>query len=185
MIFRAAGAIVLPLNLFLASSSLSAVEEGARINPFKFDTREWALEEMRRCTRSRVEDGIPTTWSIPDRKCYRFQPERRFTGIFVDEFEGQQFIEGIGLKPPYDGRGGHIWLQFDEHSKGLNLIRRGEGSTKIWLIEFDGRRNRDPGYFGHLGASNGLILVDQVRSAKLLHEVGGYVGPDLLTRAEF
>lgn len=122
-------------------------------------------------------DGHVENRFVGSRNCYRFEPARLFSGIYVDEFEGQRFLEGAHGPPPYQPRD-RIWLELDDGLRA-ELRRRlppdQRGRTRIWQIEILGRKAIGRGGFGHLGGSDGLIVVDAVRSAGLVATLDGYL----------
>jgi hypothetical protein len=120
-----------------------------------------------------------TLGSLPTDQCYKMQRPRRYRGIWINEFEGQQFIpEGVTLpewprtNPRSPGwreqferaRAASIWLSVDRAMTDDDVRRTG----RRMLIEFIGRQTAYPGNYGHMGMSGNEIIVDRVISLKVL-----------------
>ena len=116
--------------------------------------------------------GSNSFGSLPTDQCYKMDPPRRFKGIWVDEFEGQQFIPSDVSVP--DGAAGgaksrgrsnvadrarpaRIWIDASRVSTGQP--RRGAGR---YFIDFVGRKTTYPGAHGHFGMSDHEIIVDRL-----------------------
>ena len=122
-----------------------------------------------------ISDG--SIGSLPTDQCYRMEEPRRYRGVWIDEFEGQQFIPE-GTTPPawpraYSKSPGWraqadraqaaaIWLDVDRVKLGHDFSN---GSRKM-LIDFVGRKTMFPGSYGHMGMSGSEIIVDRVISIK-------------------
>ena len=119
-----------------------------------------------------------TLGSLPTDQCYKMQRPRRYRGIWINEFEGQQFIpEGVTLpewprtNPRSPGwreqferaRAASIWLDVDRAMSDDDVRRAG----RRMLIEFIGRQTAYPGNYGHMGMSGNEIIVDRVISLKI------------------
>ncbi|ATY32246.1 hypothetical protein CVN68_09875 [Sphingomonas psychrotolerans] len=106
-------------------------------------------------------------------QCYKMQEPRRYRGIWINDFEGQEFIpEGTtaaewpggdakspGWREGFERvRAAKIWLD-------VSRVKPGRGSEydgREMLIEFIGRKTLYPGHHGHLGMSGHEIIVDRV-----------------------
>lgn len=115
--------------------------------------------------------------SLPLDQCYKMDPPRRFRGIWIDEFEGQQFIPE-GTTPPEWPRGdpkspgwrkqadlaiaGSIWLDVSRTDVRRQRQRRG-GRV---FVEFIGRKTMYPGNYGHMGMFGQEIIVDRLISRR-------------------
>lgn len=100
---------------------------------------------------------------IGNEQCYRFNPPVRMRGIWLDEFEGSEFLPNATKAPagwPYSRDA--IWLDFTRHE---SLLANGNGERRAFAIEFIGRRATFPGSYGHLGGSRHLVIVDKLLSA--------------------
>lgn len=138
-------------------------------------------DPMRRCYTTTREPGGTTRYDyVGARACYDFLPPRRFTGVYVDEFEGQMFIEGAREAARYTIPCRWVWFTVDEKSdvrawKGFNPQ---DDLSSVWLLDFVGRETRPAagglmGY-GHLGASDAEVIVDRIVSARLVGTYEGY-----------
>ncbi len=104
---------------------------------------------------------------------------RRFRGVWIDEFEGQQFIPE-GSDPPEWPRGdmrtpgaaelfekaraARIWL--DKSRVDLTPFRANR--SKKMFVEFVGRKTKYTGSYGHMGMSGNTIIVDRMIALKSL-----------------
>jgi hypothetical protein len=131
------------------------------------------------CTslKSDIVVGLPTD------QCYRMDEPRRYRGVWIDEFEGQQFIPE-GTRPPKwpDGnsrtpgwrkrleqaRLASIWLD----TSRATFAKKPRVGGRKW-IEFVGRKTRYPGLYGHLGMSGHEIIVDRVIALRECPPKGG------------
>lgn len=131
------------------------------------------------------EGSFSYTEFVGSRNCYNFQASREFKGIYIDEFEGQRFIEGAVSSERYSPID-NVWLEFDEKSDlgSVGAMKGQMRGTRIWQIEFEGQKAVQTlgGSFGHLGGSDGLILVNRLKSARLLHEQEGYLSEAVIVR---
>jgi hypothetical protein len=114
-----------------------------------------------------------TFGSLPDDQCVKMGGPRRYRGVWVDEFEGQQFIPA-GTTPPHwphsDPRSPE-WREQSElirrasiwfDTERLNLNRKSHQFGKRWLIEFIGRKTKYAGSYGHMGMSGQEIVADRL-----------------------
>ncbi len=146
-------------------------------------------------TRCNLPDEVQSDGSriwrfLPDRDCFDFGSAQRFTGIYFDEFEGQLFIEGAPGGPPYQQPQERIWPTFDEKTIYRGDTKRvmspdDSGATRVFEVEWIGRKTVRAGHYGHFGMSQRGMIVDQVIKVRLLHKVEGYAGPDLLIRQKY
>lgn len=113
--------------------------------------------------------------SLPTEQCYKMEPARRYRGVWIDAFEGQQFIPE-GTKAPEWPRGSpkspewrkeadraiaaRIWLDVDRTKLG----HKWQQGVRTAFIEFIGRKTKYPGNYGHMGMSGQEIIVDRVIS---------------------
>lgn len=122
-------------------------------------------------------DGHTSFGFIGDRRCYTFEASQTFSGIYIDEFEGHRFIAGASGLPPYHPRD-NIWFSIDEPARQAlmrNIPPERRRWTKLWQIVFVGRKANGPGGFGHLGGFDGLVVVDQIKSATVIASIDGYL----------
>lgn len=106
--------------------------------------------------------------------CY--QPLSRIRGIYVDEFEGGAFLEGIqgnaDIAIPCENP---VELSF-RSQRIQGAIAQGGGTTRLWLLDFEGRKTPEWPYkrtFVPLtwGGSNKVIVVEHIYSRRLLAHV--------------
>lgn len=121
--------------------------------------------------------------SLPIDQCYKMDAPRRYRGVWIDEFEGQQFIPE-GTKVPEWPRGdpkspewrkqanetiaATIWLDVERTELGH---KRQQGGRRIF-IEFIGRKTMYPGNYGHMGMAGQEIIVDRVISQRECPQTG-------------
>jgi hypothetical protein len=108
---------------------------------------------------------------------------RRYRGVWVDEFEGQQFIPE-GTREPEWPRGdpkspewrkqadqaiaATIWLDVER----AKLSHKWQQGGRRVFIEFVGRKTMYPGNYGHMGMSGQEIIVDSVISQRECPQTG-------------
>lgn len=118
-----------------------------------------------------------TIGSLPTDQCYKMEPARRYRGIWIDAFEGQQFIPEEAKAPEWP-RGdpksatwrkdveraisATIWLDVERVKLGHKWQQGGRKA----FIEFDGRKIMFTGNYGHMGMSGQEIIVDRVISLR-------------------
>jgi hypothetical protein len=118
--------------------------------------------------------------------CGEYGPSTSFRGIYIDEFEGQSFLEGAQPASVYQ-TDEHVWLTIvpDADISAFNEIDPDEASdSRIWLVHFSGRNSTRNAAYGHFGMFDSEILVEKVKSAELLNEFDGYV-PETVLQREF
>ncbi|WP_298200188.1 hypothetical protein [Novosphingobium sp.] len=111
------------------------------------------------------------------RECYRFASSRRYSGVFVDEFEGPRFLDGAVGLPPYRVSRAYT-LEIDRFTQGARLgdLRvRPPGQSRLWRITFVGRQAIGTARTGPRRRQDGIILADRVESAELLSVYRGYL----------
>jgi hypothetical protein len=120
--------------------------------------------EDERCWRSEVHNGIKVQAYLGDRACLSFDPPRTIEGVWINQFEGSEFFEGARDLSDVGKRRESVWFRHDEQSTGLARVAGGHA----YRIRFLGRNVKDMhrracfnGY-GHMGCSEGLVLVDSV-----------------------
>ena len=116
-----------------------------------------------------------------DYACFKMQPQRRFSGIWLDEFEGSVFLEGV-TEPSealrriraVDRRGpAGEWLgwsmSLDDLDPSLRRALERSATARLVYLEFDGRRTAYRGRYGHMGMSESEVIVDRVIAARPVH----------------
>ena len=105
--------------------------------------------------------------------CYRFEKPRRFKGVWLYEFEGSIFLEGVTSVPstrpsPRDA----AWLMYDPANIDPKPDYRGTAKggncfpIHAFEVEFIGQSN--PERHGHFGLFGSEIWVQKMLSAKTL-----------------
>jgi hypothetical protein len=116
--------------------------------------------------------------SLPTDHCYKMGEPQRFSGVWIDEFEGQEFIpDGVALPElPQDRRSpefmkkyrelraASIWLDVDRAGLGYDF----NNGTRRVHVQFIGRKAVYPWNYGHMGAWRNYIIVDRVISHRKL-----------------
>lgn len=102
-------------------------------------------------------------------------PPRRYRGVWIDEFEGQQFIPEGQPAPEWPSteagtpgwgetferaRAATIWLSVDRAGIGHDF----KNGPRRMRVEFVGRETLYPGAYGHMGMSDKEIVVDTMVS---------------------
>lgn len=100
---------------------------------------------------------------------------RRFSGVWLYEFEGSTFIEGAteipAQRPAYDQTD---WLEWDDQPRLEDLVEDSLGDGDCYPVQpfrvtFVGRRTRNPfGGAGHMGLWRSTVTVRQTLSAERL-----------------
>ncbi len=130
------------------------------------------------CRREERSGGVVTVMPGPDRDCRRYRAARSSEGVWIDEFEGSQFVEGARSYDEARRRRASnptvYWLAFDKRSEMTKVVPRRHGTAyRIRLIaremlpEAQRSRFSLPG-FGHMGMWHRSLLVDVVRSAEVI-----------------
>lgn len=126
--------------------------------------------------------AFPVNFEQRDRGC--FGPPERVTGIFIDEFEGQFFLEGVAPSSTYRIPCDWMALIMDDLSvmpTQPNPLTEKRGG-RIWYVEFLGRRSPDWNFdkavlsYGLMGNSQSALIVDEMTSAILIRTYTGYSG---------
>lgn len=135
-----------------------------------------------RCTTKDTSEGLTFYGRKLARTCRAWNAPRSYHGIFIQEFEGDRFIENAVPALRYVSKR-RIWLAFDQKSDASRVpeLKAPDGHTKIWHVAFVGRSNHYAGRFGHLGMSDGEVLVDRVISARKLATYDGYLPDGVVT----
>lgn len=109
----------------------------------------------------------------PEDQCFAFGPPKRMRGLWRTYFEGSLFCPEPArtCEPSKEGKGpegyfvNDIWLHVaDPIWKARNDAHDFE--TSLYAVDFIGRRNERPGFFGHMGLSRNEVIVDRMIAAK-------------------
>ena len=117
-------------------------------------------------------NGHTVLSELDPRNCNDWQSPRVFDGIYVDEFEGQRFLEGAKSAERYVSRD-RVWLNLDHRTQlgPLVPIRPDDGKTRVYHVRFSGRKTARPGRYGHFGMSSEEIVVDRILQARLVSTI--------------
>ena len=117
--------------------------------------------------------------SLPTDQCFKMEKPQRYRGVYVDAFEGQEFIpEGTtevefpisdpdrdAWKAKFErAHAAAIWLDVSR----VSVPHDPNGRSRKMLIEFVGRKTMYSGSYGHMGMSGNEIIVDRVISVRPL-----------------
>jgi hypothetical protein len=126
------------------------------------------------CADARIVDGAKVIEGRPLDQCYKMEPQRRFRGIWLDQFEGSRFYEGLTnvqqVRAAIEAR-----LKQRERSSEWLSFAKEDASTepsptaRLVSVEFLGRRTAYPGRYGHMGISGSEVLVDRMIAARSLY----------------
>ena len=101
-------------------------------------------------------------------ECYKFDPPRRWRGIYFGAFEQSRFCPAPAIECSYDTPGETIWLK---PGPSMTIPRyNGEATSVLFEIDFVGRKTSYRGNYGHLGGSDQEIIIDRLISMKRLEE---------------
>ena len=129
-------------------------------------------------------DDVKFVASKPTDECFKMEKPRRFRGIWIDEFEGSTFYEGITSVSAAKRRMASNSAAPDSKVEWLTWHRGNrvpELTSRVVLIDFVGRRTAYPGHYGHMGGSDSEIIVDRMifareiyrsKEAYLVNEIG-------------
>lgn len=102
--------------------------------------------------------------AFPTDMCFEMEDERRWSGLWVNAFEGSRFCPQPAQTCPHDF-GNEIWLSFaTDRPDSVEAY----GDDAVYAIEFRGRKTRYAGNFGHLDSAAQEIIVDRVISIEEL-----------------
>ena len=95
------------------------------------------------------------------RKCFPMENSKRWTGLWLDEFEGSRFCAAPADECGFETEGERVWLSFAEEIRATEKPDR-YATDKLYKIEFIGRRTLKSGAFGHLGGSDREVVVEDL-----------------------
>jgi len=93
--------------------------------------------------------------------CYDMLAPQRWSGLWNSGWEWTNFCPDPAKDCPNESDHDDVWLDFAE-----GAYRGTELADGVYRIDFIGRRTKVPGYFGHLGQYDHLMVVDRVISIK-------------------
>lgn len=94
--------------------------------------------------------------------CFPMQSARRWTGLWVNEFEGSRFCPSPANACDQPEYGEGIWLSFSQGKRPGSAHPYGDDT--IYKVQFLGRRTKEPDSFGHTGYFAHEIVVDELIS---------------------
>lgn len=104
--------------------------------------------------------------------CVALLPAEHLQGVWVTGFEQSGFIPGAIDAPGRDDvRAQDTWLTFARGATPDHSLwdqRDARGGWAAFAIEFEGRRSRDRGRYGHLNGAPHLVVVDRILSLRIL-----------------
>ena len=136
----------------------------------EIDTDDWDGEGL---VGENHKDRISILDESPN--CLRYLPSRNYRGIWQAGFESSAFIE-LGDKP-YSGK--LHWRLLHQELPDLRApksatekaLQEASPFTVSYLIEFKGRRTKIAGSYGHMGARDHQIWVDDMITIKPLPDL--------------
>jgi hypothetical protein len=127
------------------------------------------------CHRTVGEGSRLTLVYRGDRICVDTDLPRIYEGIWIDEFEGQSFLEGATTRAELDPAARRPWFNTEE---ALKPFTKPDGSKGLWYgrlykVRFIGRQaidmNRRPSRgYGHFRLYPGLVILDEMLSIEPL-----------------
>lgn len=106
--------------------------------------------------------------SVPEDRCVKFDPPRRFQGLWRNDFEGTQFCPAPARECSYVSTERRkqplIWLDFS-----FRLPDPAEGPFGgLYSVDFIGRTSAYGGAYGHFGMFDEQVIVDRLISIQEL-----------------
>lgn len=92
--------------------------------------------------------------------CYQLMPDQRWSGLWETGWEWTNFCPDPAKECNWMTKRG-IWLTFAQGAYDGPKLPEG-----VYRIDFVGRRTRVPGYHGHTGAYEHLMVVDKLISVR-------------------
>jgi hypothetical protein len=117
------------------------------------------------CVREVRRHGVEVSLYVGDRACIQFGPARVIEGVWFNQFEQSRFFEGARNLAEAAKRDDLVWLTIDGKSRSPAGLK--QPTYHAYYIRFVGRsaldmhRQNGNGY-GHMGLSEGLVLVDRI-----------------------
>jgi len=108
------------------------------------------------CTRKMHDKNLGDYYeSTPLDECVKFDPSRKWQGVWRNEFEGSRFCPAPARKCSFSSPGDRIWLD----------VRKSPDQT-LYAVDFIGRRTAVKGAYGHMGVFDYELIVDRMISIK-------------------
>ena len=134
---------------------------------------QWGIPWRFPCTYTEKVRGMAVMGSLPTEQCEKLSPQKKFKGLWNDEFEGSRFCPAPAEECSFISPGEHIWLSFPERSYRVDWRKPG-----VYAIEFMGRQTLYPGLYGHMGGSDEEVIVDRIVAIKRIGDT------PMISRAE-
>lgn len=108
-----------------------------------------------------------------DRNAIRYTPEREWTGVWVNHFEGSRFFDGATSADKLDWRPPGTWFEDRGNIALTSVPMEDRGYGKAYRIRFIGRRTIDALRgsrcgFGHMGSAGAEIVPTRIISIERL-----------------
>ena len=112
-----------------------------------------------RCIDEARREG-PAMLNVPVNKCFPMEEAERWSGLWVNEFEGSRFCAEPATECEYSEDNRNTWLSFveGEMPSGMDIY----GGGRAYSVEFIGRRTLHSSYYGHGGNFEHEIVVDNL-----------------------
>ncbi len=116
---------------------------------------------------------------VGDRACVPLKAPLIYDGIWIDEFEGQNFVEGATSVRTLNRDQSTPWFATDDpvepFVKPAPLNKAARFGRNLYRVRFIRRQaidmHRKPPFgYGHMGSSEGLILLDKMLSIAPLRD---------------
>lgn len=125
------------------------------------------------CASAERVGGSTSIVGIPTEECVKMLPSHRYRGIWLDEFEGSRFFEGVSrpqdvkaiIRRRKPGESFGEWLSLARPMDD-KIPTKNSPKSRMVALDFIGRRTAYPGRYGHFGMSKDYIVVDQLLSAR-------------------
>lgn len=104
--------------------------------------------------------------SLPTDQCFRMSSPEQMRGVWIDEFEGSQFLPGASDTSPAQVGLGGTWLDVETNRIPGLFLTSSVDELRAFQIEFIGRRTLVAGKHGHMGSSDHEVVVDKLISAR-------------------
>jgi hypothetical protein len=101
-------------------------------------------------------------------KCFKMTPQRRWRGLWRDDFEGSTFCVEPAQDCPLADPDASTWLTLPDNLEIPSKVERGG----LYQVEFLGRRTQYPGHYGHMGVFGQEMVVDRIISIKAQKDGG-------------
>ena len=133
----------------------------------------WGIPWASPCYKTEKRAGFPIQGQVPMDQCVRFDPPRRFHGLWRDNFEGAIFCPSPASRCEESGKN-DIWFEWR-----FSLPEKYEAPGGLYEVEFVGRASSYRGGYGHMGMFPREVIADRLISMTVIEPP-----PPPLTKAE-